>query len=322
MEKMISSKQHIRKPSKDGKIKYKQTPVGIIVDVILIAVLLVVIFASIVPMWHTLMASLSDGWELYGSEGGVLWLPLGKATLDGYKFIFDSFPIGRAYLNTIIYVVGSTALGTILNIFGGYVLSRKSKLKPIFMIFILIPMMFSGGTIPTYIVVRSLGMTGSPLSLIIPGCTNAMFLILAMNSFLQVPEATIEAAQIDGAKHMRIMFQVALPQGMSLILVTMINMAIMSWNAWYGALIYLPGAKDWWPLQMWVKEISEQNNTDTFLKGYQSLILRGIPISELPWFETLIEYVVIIISVLPLFIAFPFFIKRLEKNMTLGAVKG
>lgn len=293
---------------KDGMVEHNSAW-GIVADVILVIIMLCVIFVSIVPMWHTFMASISDGKALLGYKG-VLWGPTGQANLDGYEMIFTSkqYLVARGYLNTIIYVLGSTALGLILNVIAGYVLSRKTKLKGPLMLFFLFTTMFSGGTVPTYLVLKFLGMTQTPLALIIPGCTNAMYIILCMNGFLQVPESTIEAAQLDGAKPLKIMFNVALPQALGLVLVTVINTIVSGWNSWYSALIYVPNQKQYWPLQLWIKEIVAQS--ENFMQSISPNYVKNT-----------LQYVVIIISVLPLYILFPFFIKKLEQGMVLGAVK-
>lgn len=297
-----------KKKRKEGMVQ-RNSPLGHFVDVIIIIFLIGVMFVSIIPMWHTLMASLSNGKTLVGESSNLLWLPVGKVNFDGYELLFSSkYQIPRAYLNSILYVGSASALGFVINVVGGFVLSRPTKLRSILILIVLFTSMFSGGMIPTYLVIKSLGMIENPLSLIIPGCTNAMFLILAMNSFLQVPQSTIEAAELDGAKHLRVMFSVALPQGMGLILVTVINSVIIGWNAWFNAMIYVPSSKDLWPLQLWIKEIVAQS---------QNFMQKPVP----NYVENTLQYVVIIVSTLPLFILFPFFIKKLEKGMILGGVK-
>lgn len=120
--------------------------------------------------------------------------------------------------------------------------------------------MFNGGTVPTYMVIRALGMTGTRWSLIIPGCTNALFMLLVMNSFAQVDKSYVEAAEIDGAGHLAIMFKVMWPQCKGMALVTAINTAIMKWNAWFEASIYVPNNTEYWPLQLWVKKNHSECN--------------------------------------------------------------
>lgn len=281
---------------------------GRLVDVIIVVALIFVMLICIIPLWHVLMASISDGKELLG-HSGVVWLPIGKATLDGYKLLFRDSSVMKGYLNTLIYVAGGTSLGLLVNIMGGYILSRDTKYRPLMILFFVFTTMFSGGTVPTYMVVRNLGLTGSRLALIIPGVTNAMYMLLVMNSFAAVDKSYVEAAQIDGAGHFSTMFKVILPQAKGMVLVTAINTAIMKWNSWFEASIYVPNDKQLWPLQLWVKQLTAENKD--FLKAANPNYSRY-----------LVQYVVIVIAAAPILICLPFFIGRLEKGMVLGGVKG
>ncbi|MBQ0126058.1 MAG: carbohydrate ABC transporter permease [Clostridiales bacterium] len=290
----------------EGMVEKKSVK-DIVADVIIIVILLAVMFCCLTPLWHCCMCSISVGETLLGHEGLVLW-PVGNSTLDGYRYVFKDNTMMRGYLNTLIYVFGSCACGFLINVLGGYVLSRKSKMKSALSLFLIMTTMFTGGTVPLFMVVYKLGMVGTPLALIIPNCTNAMFTILCMNSFLGVPESTVEAARIDGAGHLTTMFRVMLPQAMGLILVTIINTAILSWNAWYQASIYVPTEQNLWPLQLIIKE-KVANSTD-FLNY-----------SNPDYARYLIQYCVIMVATLPVLAVFPFFQKRLEKGMLMGAVK-
>lgn len=277
-------------------------------NVILGVILVLVAFCSVVPMWHVLMSSLSDGKALFAFEGLVLH-PIGKFNWGGYKLVFQDDAIIRSYIVTIFYVVATSLLGLVLNVSGGYVLSQPSKLRPFLIVVMMFSIMFNGGLIPTYMVNQKLGLVGSPLAVVIPGCTNAMFVIMLMNAYLQVPQATVEAARIDGAGHLSVMFQVMLPQAKGMALVTVIQTALMSWNDWYAASIYLPRARDWWPLQLLIKDLIARN--EDFLNY-----------ANPDYNRFLIQYVAIIIATVPVLLLLPFFIKKLEDNMILGAVKG
>lgn len=295
-----------RKP-KEGMIE--NTSVGSkVFDVITSLFLALVVFCSIVPMWHVIMSSISDGRSLFAHEGLVLW-PVGGFNLGGFEMIFKDSSIVRSYLVTIFYVVASFVLGLVLNVMGGYVLSQPSKLKPVLTIILMIPMMFGGGLIPTYMVIRQLGMVGTPWAVIIPGCTNAMFVIMMMNAFLQVPQSTVESARIDGAGHLSVMFRVMLPQARGLALVTVINTALGAWNAWFEASVYVPTNKEWWPLQLWIRELTSRN---------QDFLNFANP----DYNRYLVQFAVIVAASLPVIILFPFFQKKLEENMVMGAVKG
>lgn len=270
--------------------------------------ILLVAFCSIVPMWHVLMSSLSDGRSAFASEGLIL-LPKGGINWGGYALLFKDASILRSYAVTILYVAGTCALGLVLNVSGGYVLSQPTKLRPILMGIMMFSIMFSGGLIPSYMVNRALGLVGSPLAVIIPGCTNAMFVIMMMNAYLQVPQATVEAARIDGAGHMTVMFQVMLPQAKGMALVTLVNTAIGAWNDWFTASVYLARSEEWWPLQLIIRKLVAEN---------QNFLNFANP----DYNRYLIQYVAIIVATLPILLLLPFFIKQLEENMALGAVKG
>lgn len=295
------------KKGREGMVE-SSTFAGHVVNVILGLILLLIAFCSIVPMWHVLMASISEGRDLFAKEGLVL-LPAGGVNFEGYKLVFSDSSILRSYAVTIFYVVGTAGLGLLLNVLGGYVLSQNSRLKPFFVAILMFSMMFSGGLIPSYIVNSKLGLVGSPLAIIIPGCTNAMAVIMCMNAFLQVPRETVEAARMDGAGHLPLMFQVMLPQGKGLIMVTVINSALMAWNAWFEASIYLPRQRKWWPLQLLIRDLTAKN---------QDFLNYANP----DYNRYLIQYVVIVIATLPVLMTFPLFQKRLEENMVVGAVKG
>ncbi len=278
------------------------------IDVIIIIVMALVAFVSVVPLWHTLVSSLSDGKTLMQHEGLVLF-PVGKINLSGYKLTFRDSSIMKGYLNTILYVVGNVAFGTVLNVLGGYVLSRRTKLKSTLTAMVVFTMIFSGGTVPLYMVCRSLGMVGTRWAIILPHCTNASFIIMSIKAFESVPKSTEEAARIDGAGHFRVIFQVMFPQCFSFFLVTMVNTAIIAWNAWLSAAIYIPTDKGKWPLQLWIKELVASNAE--FMNW-----------SNPNYSRYLVQYCVITIATLPLILAFPLFIKRLEKGMAQGAEKG
>ena len=267
-----------------------------VADVIIGIILLACMALAIIPMWHTLMASLSDGNLLLAHNGYIKTLS------------YDDMAIIKSYAYTILYVVGNVLVGLVLNVIAAYVIYRKPKASGIMMLFIIISLMFNGGTVPTYMVIRNLGMTGTVWSMILPDCTNAMFIILTLNAFKQVPKSTIEAAELDGAGHFTIMFRILLPQAMGLVTVTMINTAIISWNAWFNAMLYVPSDKNLWPLQLWIKQIVADNATLTTATSPD-------------WNRYLVSYCVIIIATLPVLIAMPFAQKQLQKGSLMGAVK-
>lgn len=279
-----------------------------IVDVIVYLLCGLVALCSVVPMWHVLMSSISDGKELMTHTGLVLF-PVGEATLEGYSHIFKNESIIQGYTNTIIYTVCSTGLGFFLAVITGYALSIKTKIQPYVMGMLMFTLLFGGGMVPTYMVIRALGWTGTRWALIIPGCTNAMFMVMMMNAFKSVPKEMFEAARIDGAGHFRTMVQIMLPQAMNLGSVIILNSVVGQWNSWMPASIYVPNQKKFWPLQLWIKQITADNAN--FLNT-----------SNPDYSRYLIQFAVVVAATLPIIIVFPFFQDKLEKGVIAGGIKG
>ena len=299
--------QKVKTKYRNGGMVEKNSVLGWIADIIIYALLIVMMFICVIPLWYSLVASFSDGFTLYTSEG-MIWLPVGKLSLEGYKHIFESNNVLVGYGNTILYVVSATLLGFVLNVLAGYVLSRSTRYRGIMILFVMFTMMFGGGLIPTYIVLRSLGFVNSPLAVIIPTCTNAYFMILMMNAYLGVPQSTVEAAQLDGAGHFRLMFQICLPQCMSIATVVLLYSVVFQWNSWFQAYVYLSSAKEWWPLQLVVNNMISENTTFT-----QS--------ANIDYSRYLIQYGLVVVATIPILCAFPFFQKYIEKGAVLGGVK-
>ena len=299
-----------KKINSDAVSHMVETPTAAdrVVDVIVILICALVAFCSVIPMWHVLMSSISDGKLLLAHKGLVL-LPIGEISFKGFQHIFRNAGIVSGYLNAIIYTVSATALGFALAATTGYALSRNTKVKPIVSALIMFTMLFSGGMVPTYMVVKALGWVGTRWALIIPGCTNAMFCIMMMNAFNSVPNEIYEAARMDGAGHLRTMTQIMLPQAMNLGSVIILNSVVGQWNSWLQASIYVPNKKNLWPLQLWVKQITADNAD--FLNT-----------SNPDYSRYLIKFAVVIAATLPIIVLFPFFQDKLEKGVIAGGVKG
>ena len=279
-----------------------------IVDVIVVVSVGLVAFMCLVPMWHVLMCSLSDGKTLYAHEG-MVWWPVGGINLDGYKHIFQNDDIIRGFANSVFYTVATTALGFLLSVTAGYAMSRTTKLKKFMIGFVMFTMMFGGGMVPTYMVIKKIGWVGTPLAVIVPGCTNAMFIIMMMNEFNRVPKEMYEAAMLDGSGHIRTLFQVILPQAMNMGTVIIFNLVVGVWNSWLQASIYLTNDRELWPLQLFIREITA--NAENFLQS-----------TNPDYSRYLIQYAVIVVSTLPILVLFPFFQKKLEKATITGGIKG
>lgn len=279
-----------------------------VLHAIVVVICAIIAFCSIIPMWHVLMASFSDGRELM-VHTGINWKWVGQFSIDGYKHVFKDASILSGYANTLLYTFATTFLGFVLSAVTGYALSRDTRLKPLMAAILMITMLFSGGMVPTYMVIRALGWVGTRWALIIPGCTNAMFMIMMMNAFNAVPKEMYEAARIDGAGHITTMVKIMLPQAMNLGSVIILNSVVGQWNSWLPASIYTANQKSYWPLQLWIKQITSDNQN--FLQT-----------SNPDYSRYIIQYAVIVAATLPILLAFPFFQDKLEKGVIAGGVKG
>jgi len=294
-------------------VKGKRKIIYIIADTLKIAVLIGLALVCILPMWHVLMGAISDPIALTASKN-FHFIPAGKVSFEGWKIVFAKNTIIRGYLNTIFYTVSSTLIGTLLALLGAYVLSRNTKLKIPFFIFLIIPMFVGAGIIPFYIVVYNLGMTNTPLAMIIPGCCGVFNIILLRAGIVGLPDSILEAAEIDGARHMTVLLRIVLPLIVPYIGVVMMFSVIGHWNSWLFASIFISAArKDLYPLALILRDILIRGNTQDITGG------SGIVVD---FYKDSIQLVTILASSLPLIIAFPFFQKNFEKAVILGGVKG
>lgn len=269
----------------------------------------------IAPIWHVTMASISDPRELMAATG-LLWKPIGKATMKGYELVLNNPNIITGYINTLIYVASTTIIGTVLTLIAGYAISRENmKLKTPITLIILFTMMFGGGLIPSYMVNKMLGLINSPLAVIIPGVINAFYIIMMKSSFEQLPASYEESAKIDGAGPVTILIKILVPMVKATIAVIVMFNVVMQWNSWFQASIYLTQRRDLWPLQLFMREILVQNDTAKILSGSDAL-------NKADYTVNLVKYCTVVVGTFPILCIYPFVQKYFVKGVTLGGVKG
>ena len=278
-----------------------------------------VIVVCILPVWHVICASFSDaGWVM--NQTGLIWR-IEKFNVNGYKLVFADSRIWTGYLNTLIYVFGTTALGMFLTVMAAYALSRKDFLwaSPI-MFLISFTMLFSGGIVPLYILVtQNLGLFDNRLALILPGCMSAFYLILVRTALQNVPESLEESAMLDGAGRFTILFQIMLPLIKATLATVILYYIIGNWNSWFSAMIYLR-SKDKFPLQLVLKEIlvtTSNSNTNVDIS-----VLGSGDSADAILYKQLVKYCTIVVSTVPMFIFYPFVQKYFESGVMIGAIKG
>ncbi len=281
-----------------------------IFNIILMFVLMVV---TLYPLVYVLFASLSDASKLM-QHSGLLFKPLGL-NLSSYKIVIQDRQILSGYMNTIIVVVAGVLISMVLTILGAYTLSRKNLYwgKMISMI-VIIPMFFSGGLIPFYLLVKNLGMLDSLWALILPTALSTYNMMIMRTALAGVPKALEEAAEIDGANPLVVLFRILIPLTIPTIAVLILYYAVANWNSWFNAMLFLPKAKEKWPLQLVLRNLLIQNQTDDLTSGVAAADKFSVS-------ET-IKYATIIVSTLPILCLYPFLQKYFLKGVMVGSVKG
>ena len=276
-----------------------------------------VILLSIIilyPLWFVIIASFSNP-DLVGS-GKVLFFPKG-ITLEGYKYIFRDGRIWQGYKNTFIYTLFGTLLALLITVPAGYALSRNDMVGRGFLMKILIiTKYFSGGLIPTYLVVKGLHLVNTPFVLIIMGSFSVFNLILCRTYFMNtLPIELQEAAEIDGCNILQYFLGVAIPLSKPIIAIMALYYAVGHWNAFFNGLIYVTDAK-FYPLQLILRDIliSGQSVDPSTLDPESLELMREI--------ARTIKYGVIIVSSLPVLCLYPFVQKYFIKGIMIGSVKG
>ncbi len=301
-----------RRRSKYAGVKVKETRadrVFVISAYILLSVFLLVV---LLPLLNIVASSLSSPQAV--SSGRVLFWPV-DFTLRGYTEALGNPAILRGFGNSVFY----TVLGTLISVAGtvaiAYPLSRSNLFgRKVLTGGVVFTMLFSGGVIPMYIVVQSLGLLDTRWSMLLPNAIGVWQVIIAMVFFRSsIPDEVYEAAQLDGASELRILWTIVLPLAKPLIAVIALMYAIMQWNSYFDALLYLRSA-DLQPLQLVLRGILILN--DTGGGGDLAAQLERRELADLLKFST------VIIATVPMLIVYPFVAKHFSKGIMVGAVKG
>ncbi len=263
---------------------------------------LLITLIIIYPLIFVISASISDP---HAVNTGKMWLWPVDVTFEGFQRVFQNDAIWIGYKNTILY----TAVGVIVHLFvllpAAYALSRKELMgKKAWLWFILFTMLFNGGLIPTYLVVRNLQMLDTMWAIVIPGVVGAWSILVARTFFQQtIPDQLVEAAKIDGASDIYLFFKVVLPLSMPIIAVMALFHGVALWNQYFNALIYLR-SEDKFPLQLILRQILILNEVSA--DSASSAAGSAQSFADQIKTASLVKYAVIIVSALPLLIVYPF----------------
>lgn len=285
-------------------------------DGVNLLLMLVLLIIFIWPLWFVLIASISDPAQVW--QGNVILFPK-DITLDAYKEVIQYDTIWTGYGNTILYTVVGTAINLVLTVCGAYPLSRKDFApRKFLMVLLMITMYFSGGLVPTYLVVNKLGLIDTIWAMIIPNAVSMFNIIITRTYFMNsIPEELYEAAQLDGANTAQYLFKVVLPLSKPILAVITLFYAVGHWNDFYSALIYM-NSQQLMPLQSVLRKLllSTQMTLQITSSMSPDDIMRKTQLAQT------LKYSSIIVSTVPVLCLYPLVQKHFVKGIMVGSVKG
>jgi putative aldouronate transport system permease protein len=281
-------------------------------------VLLLTVFSLsiILPFYFVFTGTLVTQSEYLNSSGFVLWPK--TVTFEAYKLFFnDTFGLIRAYAISISRVVVGTSMNIIFTGVLAYVLSKKwLPGRNVIMTMVFVTMNFSGGLIPTFIVVKSIGLRNTFWAMIIPGLIGSFYMIILRNFFSQVPESLTESAYLDGAGELTILFRIVFPLSLPSIATIALFYAVGHWNAWFDASIYINNEK-LYPLQLILRKIIIQEDFSSSNMSKSIVVDMLKKPSSYALKNTAIFY-----TTLPILCVYPFAQKYFVKGVLTGSIKG
>lgn len=292
-----------------GSMKKKDSSFYIICYAIIILLTLAVLY----PIIYVISASFSSAEAL--AKGEVWLLPV-DLSLDGYKAVLRYRNIWIGYRNTIFYTAAGTTINVIITMFCAYPLARKNLRGRGFIMFLFtFTMLFSGGMIPSYILMKKLNLLNTVWVMLLPGAMSVYNMIVA-RTFIQgnISDELLEAARIDGCNDIQFFYKILLPLSKSIIAVLALWYAVGHWNAYFNAFLYLTD-KNLYPLQIFLKDILVQSQMDA------SMVESG-EAAQVQNTYLVLKYAMIVVSTAPLFSFYPFVQKYFVKGVMVGSVKG
>ena len=283
--------------------KYKETRSDRIFNGVNILILTLILIVSIYPIWFVLCASISKG-----------------VTFSGYVSVFKDPNVLLGYRNTVFYTVFGTLINLAVTLPAAYALSRRDFVgNKFFTVVFLITMFFSGGLIPSYIVINNLHLVNTVWVLLLVGATGMTNILLSRTFFINsIPHEMEEAAQIDGCSNLKLFFGIILPLSKPIIAVMTLFFAVGHWNQYFTAMIYINDAR-LKPLQLVLRDILVESEFNA--KMIEQGVIDVGEIAERLRLQELIRYSLIVVATLPVMCIYPFIQKYFVKGIMIGAIK-
>lgn len=271
------------------------------------------VFVILLPLLYILLASFLEPGILV--TRGIFDLKVSDFTLEGYRTVLQDNSIVRGFINSLIYSSVSALLVVFFSVITAYPLSIEGFVgKKVIMVFFLITMFIGGGLIPTFLLIRNLGLLNTMWALVLPGALGVFNVILVKTFFQAIPKEIQDAAKMDGASHFQVFLKIMLPLSKSIMFVLALYAFVGQWNSFFDAMIYLDDAT-MQPLQLVLRSILIQNEVQPGMIADQAAMIEMNRLAEM------IKYSTIVISTLPLLIMYPFFQKYFEKGVIVGSLK-
>ncbi|GGA30392.1 carbohydrate ABC transporter permease [Paenibacillus physcomitrellae] len=279
---------------------------------IIYTALSLILIAVLYPLIYILSSSISSPDAV---SSGKVWLWPVDISFEGYTTLFSTPLILTGYANSLFYTAAGTLISVTLTIMIAYPLSRRSLYgRSVIMVFVTFTMLFGGGLIPTYLVVKQLGMVDTRWALLIPNAIWVWQVIIARSFFQSsIPDELVEASELDGCSDLRFIWSVVLPLSKPIIAVLVLMYAVGQWNAYFDALIYLK-SDHLFPLQLILRSIIILNNGAGAMDAAEMV--------EKQHLSDLLKYSLIVVATLPVLCIYPFVQKHFVQGMLVGSVKG
>lgn len=278
-------------------------------------ILALIMLTIIYPIWTVLIASFSNPIELY-QKAFLLWPS--KITLESYKLVFRDHDFLTGMFNSICYTVVGTLVNVVMNICAAYPLSKQNlKGKNFLMMLFTFTMFFSGGIVPTYILIGNLKLLDNFWVMILPSAVS-MFNVIVMRTYFQtnIPQELEDAASVDGCTNFRFLLRIVLPLSAPIIVVIALYYGVAHWNDYFTAMMYLTKSS-MYPLQLVLRDILLQNQAGNMLN-----VVTDAAYAERMMSRMGLKYAVIVISTIPILAVYPFAQKFFTKGVMIGSVKG
>ena len=298
---------------KANKFRYMSTgdKIFIILIYVILSLLLVII---LYPLIYVISASFSDPQAVISGKV-VLW-PV-DVTLKGYIAVFQNQNILTGFLNSFYYLIVGVALNLVMTMLCAYPLSRKEfKARGFFSLFFVFTMYFSGGMVPTYILVNNLGLINSRWAMIIPTAMSTYNMIICRTYIVySIPDELYEASQIDGCTPFKYMIKVVLPLSKPIMAVLVLYYGVAKWNDYFNALLYLYKS-NLQPLTIVMRDILIMSQVD------MTKVTDASAVAKMQGMSELLKYSTMVVASVPVMLLYPLIQKHLVKGVMIGAVKG